>query len=345
MVIGFIYATRREMHRLAIQPIFDLMVEKGYDCRWGQWEPTWGVIPNVASEDITCYVTCNMNMPPHLQIKTFAHWHGLHLSEQGYASHLWKAYLSPGEWWLEELQHESQAKELNHKGHFPVTGWAKLDTLFKPNLKDDTITKYNLDLPYDKTVLYAPTGNWHWATSFDKSVMHILEMFEGLPYNLLVKISPYTTGFKFFENFKNYFNEEKNPKHIKRIPENDDITPLYLLTDVLISDGSSSAFEFVTLDKPAIALTNMHDTIWSLCADKRHCPHYWTSNNLKSEQCRTCITVKSSLEYLRDTVIQTIENPNEFATERRKWAKKLNAYVDGRCAERCVKAIERIVDL
>jgi len=376
MVIVFITAdiegNRILSHQLPIQPIFDIMKAQGYDCRWGQWRSPWGKCPGVDSHDqVQCYVTGDVGIPSQFRSKTFFHTHGLHPIEKGFVSgDLWYGYLAPGKWWYNIVNEYGEIIDQQfNNDRIPVTGWAKMDVLFKKT-REEIISEYNLNLPYDKTVLYAPTGNWDYATSFDKSIEHILNLFSRLPYNLIIKNAVYSSSFEKWDYFCKYM--KNSPKHIQkigpliiqgtieetRIP---DITPLYKISDVLITDGSSVAWEFIGTDKPSIQLTNMKDPATSLMEGP--CNEYCQVENKKGyrydrseygrsliindfEECKGCGgVIKSSLENLEQTINEAIENPDLYAKKRRTWAKLVNEYVDGKCAQRCVDAIKRIADI
>ena len=366
-------------HKLPIQPIFDILVQQGYTCKWGQWRDPWGANSGIPDDEIDCYVTGDMGIPNDerkLKSKIFYHTHGLHPIEKGYASSkVWYGYLSPGKYWYntvnrhgEIIHEESTNKGLNPEG-IPVTGWAKMDVLFNKT-KEEIISEYNLKLPYEKTVLYAPAGNWDYATSFDNSIEHILNLFSKLPYNLIIKNAVYSGSFKKWEYFMEAMRNP--PSNITTImaPERHgtaseaaqpDITPLYQIADILITDGSSVAWEFIGVDKPSIQLTNMSDPASSLAplVCHRHCDIETKPDGLryKSEfgkstivndypECRGCGgIIKTSLEDLEPTINEAIETPDLYARERRIWAKLVNEYVDGKCAQRCVDAIKRIANI
>lgn len=366
-------------HKLPIQPIFDILVQQGYTCKWGQWRDPWGANSGIPDDEIDCYVTGDVGIPEderNLRGKTFYHTHGLHPIEKGYASSkVWYGYLSPGKYWYntvnrhgEIIHEESTNKGLNPEG-IPVTGWAKMDVLFNKT-KEEIISEYNLKLPYEKTVLYAPAGNWDYATSFDNSIEHILNLFSKLPYNLIIKNAVYSGSFKKWEYFMEAMRNP--PSNITTImaPERHgtaseaaqpDITPLYQIADILITDGSSVAWEFIGVDKPSIQLTNMSDPASSLAplVCHRHCDIETKPDGLryKSEfgkstivndypECRGCGgIIKTSLEDLEPTINEAIETPDLYARERRIWAKLVNEYVDGKCAQRCVDAIKRIANI
>jgi CDP-glycerol glycerophosphotransferase (TagB/SpsB family) len=369
-----IEGTHINSHKLPIQPIFDILVQQGYNCKWGKWWGNWGSGSGIPSDEIDFYVTGDVGIPGderNLRSKTFFHTHGLHPVEKGYVSpRLWYAYLAPGKLWYNVANRHGELIHQNFDPErIPVTGWAKMDVLFKKT-REEIISEYNLRLPHEKTVLYAPAGNWDYATSFDKSIEHILNIFSRLPYNLIIKNAVYSSSFKkwgyFMEAMKN------PPANITTImaPHKQttaveaampDITPLYKIADAMITDGSSVAWEFIGVDKPSIQLTNMIDPASSIApmVCNRYCDIENERGGLryKSEygksvivndydECRSCGgIIKTSLEDLEYTIIEAIETPNLYAKERRIWSKLINEYVDGKCAQRCVDAIKRIAGI
>lgn len=349
-IVVFVVATGEgggpiNAHRLVIQPIHDLMKSQGYDCRWGRWIDPWGVVEGLDMNTVSCYVTGDTGIRlPEKTAKAFFHPHGLHPMERGYAHEFWYGYLAPGEFWVKS--------NVNHP-KMPVCGWAKMDVLFKGSVREEAIVKHGLGgLPNSKTVLYAPSGNWDWASSFDASIMHIIKLFETLPYNLIVKTGDYDQSFMKWSEFSQYFTGA--PPHMKRISSSEDLTPLYSLADVVITDGSSVAWEFIALDKPVIQLNNMLDPMSALVPELGCCQTcnpvsgYFKGDDRfrQHDICKTCGgVIKCSLQDLKDTVVKAIENPNEYADERRKWAKLVNHPFDGHSTERCVDAIKRIAGI
>ncbi len=370
MTIMFVTAdiegTHQLSHKLPILPIHDILIKQGYDVIWGYWNP-WGVpfLREDKDKEIDFYVTADIGIPGDerdLRSKTFFHTHGLHRLERGHMrSDLWKACLMPGEYWYSHVNERAEIIDRANVPDYPVTGWAKLDALFK-NTKEEIIAEYGLNLPYDKTVLYAPAGKWDYASSFDVSIKHIIELFSRLPFNLIIKNGLYSHHFEQW----NWFKQTTFPPHINKIQgaplnnANIDITPLYNVADVLLTDGSSVAWEFIGTDKPVIQLNNMPDPKTSLMAgpcgsycsvelDKgsRYSTEYGASKIANDHPaCRACGgCVKSDLLALEDEIRNAIETPNLYQKERRKWSRLYNKYVDGKCAQRCVDAIKRIAGI
>lgn len=354
-------------HKLPILPIHDILKKQGYDVIWGTWNP-WGVPFKQEDKEKTIdfYVTGDTGIPGgerKLQTKTFFHTHGLHKIEKGHMPHKeWYGCLMPGEYWYNTYNDRAEISYRREElTTFPLTGWAKLDVLFK-NTKDETIAEYGLNLPYEKTVLYAPAGNWNYSTSFDKSIEHIIKLFSKLPYNLIIKNGLYSSSFKKW----GWYKKEAVPPHINKVQgaplssANIDITPLYNVADAMITDGTSVAWEFIGTDKPVVQLTNMKDPIISLMEGP--CKHRCSIEKEKGyryknvtggsviindhDECRACGgAIKTTLEDLERTIIEAIENPELYQVERRKWSILYNKYVDGKCAQRCVDAIKRIAEI
>lgn len=367
-IIGFVCADiagkLMDAHRLAIQPIYDALQRQGLDCKWAQYSEPWGQIPGVDRGSVSCWVTCEPGMTSDDYIKrTFFHPHGLHPVEGAYVTarapygeyRPWMGYLSPGPYWVRGISPEKLDLA---SGAYPVTGWAKMDSAFVPGAREKAIQQHNLSgLPYAKTVLYAPSGNWHWATSFDKSIEHILTMFQGLAYNLIVKAGDYAMS---FANYGLAQSRISGMNNVRMVHYDADVVPLYVLADAVITDGSSVAWEAIGLDKPTIQLNNMLDPATALVPaifDCERCPRNAYDPNLRGHDetramfkqysaCRACGgVIKSGLPELRDTVINAVEHPEECAEDRRSWARLVNSPVDGHAAERCAEAIRRIAGI
>lgn len=351
-------------HQQVIQPIYDILSQQGLDCKWAHYYTPWGTPwtgEDVATIDY--FVTCEPGMTRDEYIpKTFFHTHGLHPIEYAYVTARapygnfmpWLGYLSPGSYWIKGI-----SDELKAGGHFPLTGWAKMDAAFAPGARERAISEHKLgDLPYSKTVLYAPCGYWDWASSYDASIKTILNIFEGLAYNLIIKTGAYGMDFKEYETTQTYLSQA--PKNIRGLHYDSALTPLYTLADMVITDGSSVAWEAIGLDKPTIQLTNMTDSWTATVPALRECERCFYGNALTEGRpydeiragykhhpdCRFCGGVeKCDLKELREVIVRNMENPNEHAELRRKWANSVNSPCDGHAGERCATEIRRIAGI
>ena len=148
-----------------------------------------------------------------------------------------------------------QLKQNGVKTRLALTGFMKLDPIFQKNKIDTNLIrkKYNLD-PNKKTILYAPT---FYPSSVEPIGMKLGEYTKG--YNVLIKPHLWTVFLnKFAEldhNKKNKIFNNLNEKydHIHLIsPQEYNIIPFYKVSDVLLTEASSTIYEMMACGKPVI---------------------------------------------------------------------------------------------
>jgi CDP-glycerol glycerophosphotransferase (TagB/SpsB family) len=131
-----------------------------------------------------------------------------------------------------------------------VVGYPKLDPVFQGKLDRETIMRrWDLD-PELKTVLYAPT---YKPTSIEKIREKILPATEG--YNLVIKLHHYSWRGRYAPHWhhKIYERAVKDFGHARLIPaEEHNILPFIHVADTMISEASSTIFEFLALGKLGI---------------------------------------------------------------------------------------------
>lgn len=212
-------------------------------------------------------------------------------------------------------------------GGFPnlsLIGMPKLDLLASPNRFNVAKKLSNeFDLPYDKTILYAPT--LRRLDSFDDSMMRLLKLANDLKVNLLIKA--HCDDVDEEHQPKSHLNAKKKAEEMKNIrwidPTVPSITPYYLISDVIISANSGCLREFMLTDRPSIQLTNTS-------ADLREKFFY--------EGC-----VQSSLDDLRKNIIRTIYVPETLQKERQEQVKLIFHKPDGHATKRAVETIKEIM--
>ncbi len=153
---------------------------------------------------------------------------------------------------LRSVESESRYHELKKMGYdnLVLTGFTKLDPLFDKSNYDIVQLKKELDLdPNKKTILYAPS---FYPSSIEKLVPEFISLSKD--YNILIKLHSFSWQQKRYlhQSKQCIWVSEKN-ESIKLL-KNDSINiiPYYLLSDLLISDISSTIFEFLPLNKPII---------------------------------------------------------------------------------------------
>ncbi|MCX8036748.1 MAG: CDP-glycerol glycerophosphotransferase family protein [Candidatus Sumerlaeia bacterium] len=233
---------------------------------------------------------------------------------------------------------EYQRRRFVEKGIFPpddprfvLIGMPKLDPLVDGSLDRRAIAEQlGLDLT-KPTVLYAPT--WSSRSSIAKVGSTIVELIGRLPVNFVVKLHdlsllPGHTKFGGPEGIRQL--QQQFPSF--HFVSDYDVTPLLFVSDLLISDASSVANEFLVLDRPIIFLD-----VPELFA------HYRKTIDLDTWGRRTGYVVSDAAQ-LPDVVLHALKHPDEHADIRR--AAAADYFHDpGRATDRAVAEIYRLLEI
>lgn len=134
---------------------------------------------------------------------------------------------------------------------FIESGYPRNDVLYqKNNKKDINEIKKRLGLPLDKKViLYAPTWRDDYYISQGKYKFHI-------PFNIekLIEILDDQAVFIFRAHYlvAESLSEVADKPNIYNFSKNEDISDLYLVSDLLITDYSSVFFDYANLKRPML---------------------------------------------------------------------------------------------
>ncbi len=131
-----------------------------------------------------------------------------------------------------------------------VVGYPKLDPIFQGRLDGDEImAEWKLD-PDKKTVLFAPT---YKPTCIGEVKEQVLE--QTRKYNLIIKLHQYSWRGKYAPHWhhKLYENAVQRFPHARLIPpEHHNIIPFIFVADTMLSEASSTIFEFLALGRVGI---------------------------------------------------------------------------------------------
>ncbi len=130
-----------------------------------------------------------------------------------------------------------------------LTGFTKLDPLAETYAShDDDIEKLGLD-PQRQTILYAPT---FYPTSQDALLPALIR--ETQEYNLIIKLHNFSWTQKRYRHQSRLATDllTTRPNYVLADVDDFDIIPYYQISDLLISDISSTLFEFLPADRPII---------------------------------------------------------------------------------------------
>lgn len=141
-----------------------------------------------------------------------------------------------------------------------TVGLPKLDPLFWPEYPSRAQILHRLGLdPAKPTVLFAPT---YKPTCIDVVRDHIVDTTRE--YNLIIKLHQYSWRGKYAPHWhhKIYERAVARASHAVLIPVDDyNIVPYLHAADTLVSEASSTMFDFVALDKTGVIVVLPHETL------------------------------------------------------------------------------------
>jgi hypothetical protein len=153
------------------------------------------------------------------------------------------------------IEGEYRRKEFERRGidsELVVTGFPKLDIMTEPNPE---LTKtLNLD-PGKKTILYAPT---FYPSSIEVFGERLAKLTRN--YNLIIKLHHFSWVFKKYRHQKNLFLRlAEKYDHVHLMPVTfTNIAELYNYSDILLTEASSTLFEYLATENPVIVCDFMH---------------------------------------------------------------------------------------
>ena len=214
-----------------------------------------------------------------------------------------------------------------------LIGMPKVDCLVDGSLRQEHILRqFELD-PSRPTVLYAPT--WSPASSLNRLGLALVERLLSLPVNVIVKLHDrsrdarpqYSGGVDWVGRLTPLLDRPNG-----RLATTANITPCLVASDVMISDHSSAAFEYLLLDRPLVRIdipeliqqANVHPEYVQLLAD--------SAENVRS---------------LDDTVAaveRALADPRALSATRRRVAADL-FHRPGTASARCAAALYDVLEL
>ncbi len=220
-----------------------------------------------------------------------------------------------------------------HKDKLKLVGFSKFDSIVNSTYDDKKMlyTRYNLD-PNKKTILYAPT---FFPSSIEKMSDTFVDDFKEC--NILIKAHYLSYERKRYKNQRKKLAYWSSFKNCTVVDVNEyDLTPLYLISDVLISDESSAMFEFASLNKPVISnryfklRLSYYLMPWKL--KKR-------IDSQKDKYRQMLYNANSYLETLKMTK-EALKNPLKHEKLRAKYSKEICGNIDGQVSCRIVDILK-----
>lgn len=232
----------------------------------------------------------------------------------------------------EYRQKEFKRREIDT--NLVVTGFPKLDIMTKDysKLKE----KLSLD-PDKKTILYAPTFYPSSIEVFGDQLGELTREF-----NLIIKLHHFSWIFKKYKHQRNLLEKlSEKYKHIHLIPvEFSNIAELYNLSDVLLTEASSTLFEYLATGNPVVVCDFMH-----LRWNHRLLPFRFNKrmDNEINSQLDFVYRLKTPGELNKIVEKAIIERPERLELIQKR-QKQILGVVDGKASERVVADLIRRID-
>ena len=252
---------------------------------------------------------------------------------------------------LQRMQYENMFAKLDldlSKFVFYDIGYPKLDNLLQGKFNKEKVLP-NLGLDVNKpTILYAPA--WDPGASLRENGVEIVEEILKLnDCNILVKLHPvsytpesspdfnfYTGGVNWIEKLQVY-EARSNFRHVNEYS----INPLLAAADVMVTDISSVALEYMLLDKPIIYID---------------CPEFFNKtlkqwgqdpdlvrNDARFNAGRDAGIVIKEITDLGKVIRQQLADPDQLAPKRKRLSSQM-LYNPGHGAEIAAETIVQILN-
>ena len=236
---------------------------------------------------------------------------------------------------LRSVESKSRMLELKEHGHqnLVLTGFTKCDPLVKSeNFLDFESMGLN---PKQKTVLYAPSF-------YPSSLEQLLPFLQNITYetNLIVKLHNFSWHQKkYLYQSQSIMALSKNFDNIFLVPpEEFNIIPYYRISDLLVSDISSTIFEYLYLNRPII----MADCFKLRTKHKIFNKRFFKKIDIERMENIDFTLRLSNPEDLPSLVYHGLEYPLDLENERLNAQIEYLYRVDGEASVRLVNAIENI---
>ncbi len=236
-----------------------------------------------------------------------------------------------------EYQYEKMLKKYpEYKDKLKIVGFSKFDEMMNSKIynKETLYKKYNLDST-KKTILYAPTF-------FPSSIEKMKDDFpyEFQHYNIIVKPHYLSYERKKYKNQRKKFKKWNEYENCTILPLNEyNIIPLFVISDVMISDESSAMFEFAALNKPVIS-NRYFKLRWSYyLMPWKLSKRIDNSKDFYRKILDNAYSYAETVSYVKEALV----NPQKLEEKRMEFSKDLCGIIDGKVSHRIYEeALKRV---
>ncbi|MFT5594215.1 MAG: hypothetical protein ACI8SR_002604 [Oceanicoccus sp.] len=220
-------------------------------------------------------------------------------------------------------------KKMYPEQTFIDTGYAKLDPAINGELSDLHPSSYGLD-DNKMTILYAPT---FYPSSIERFSRSFPDDFKQ--YNIILKPHYFSLSIDRYRKQKALLEYWAGFDNVYLACSGEsNILPFMSISDVLISDASSTLFEFTALDKPVV-WCDFLKLRWGY----RGLFKFRFKQRMDQDLYKYADIAVHAKSYsqLRKIVDEQIAFPGQYASQRAKYTLPLVGIVDGKASERIVE--------
>lgn len=227
-------------------------------------------------------------------------------------------------------------KELYPNDRFEQVGFSKLDPIFNQTEQGLDFHSLGLD-PKKPTILYAPTFNPsslecfpdNWPSDFGA-------------YNILIKPHTFTYTRAQYKNQRTKLSCWSKFANTYVASEQDlSLLPFMKQADLLLSEASSTLFEFAALDKPVI-VCNFFKLKWSYRGPFRYrFDKRFGKDNVVYKDIGLHVDTYSAL---KSAIPHQLANPSEYSVSRKQFTEDHVGPTDGGASMRIVEYLESFSD-
>ena len=223
------------------------------------------------------------------------------------------------------------SKESGTPRKLRITGYPRTDPLINKKWDKKEIIK-EINVPFGRrNILYAPTyGQYHkdfLLSDIKKNFKDIEDFCKRNACNFLIRMHTAWCR-RNPEKYKILINKIKESKNIYDLSTEiyPDVQRILYISEVLITDWSSIANDFILLDRPIIFI-DVKLPIQEFTLKPKDRVGYIVNNN------------QDFFEKLQES----LETPKLFKEKRRKVVKKLYKHLDGKSSKRCAEEIFKLL--
>ncbi|MFQ6677777.1 MAG: CDP-glycerol glycerophosphotransferase family protein [Fidelibacterota bacterium] len=220
-----------------------------------------------------------------------------------------------------------------NKDQLALCGFTKLDPLIKSKNRDQKDLLRELKLNEDKkTVFYTPT---FYPSSIEKTVKSLVN--HDFDFNLIIKMHQFSWQMKKYRYHIDAIQKLGGKENVYIVDKaNTNIIDYYLISDLLLTDISSTLFEFLILNRPIVQCLDFtfrnHHKLFPWLVNKRF-------DKARMKKVDFTYQIKDA-NLLVELINKTLRLPEELTDERTKAISEFHYLPDGNASSRLLDFIE-----